>query len=87
MVRYYVSDNDSLKINYNVSKDTPVTFTVLEYSYDLLDNAQFSINKRPEHMMPKPFVVTDAVAVKKTIDINLLKITLQDSINFIQVTK
>ncbi len=87
LVRYYVSDNDSLKINYNVFKDTPVTFTVLEYSYDLLDNPQFSINKRPEHMMPKPFVVTDAVAVKKTIDINLLKITLQDSINFIQGTK
>ncbi len=87
LVRYYVSDNDSLQINYSASKDTPIIFTVLEYSYDLLDNAQFSNNRRPEHMMPKPFVVTDAVAVKKTIDINLLQINVKDSINYIQGTK
>jgi len=81
LVRYYVSDNDSLKINYSVSKDTNVTFTVLEYSYDLLDNPQFSLDSRPEHMMPKPFVVTDAVVVKKTINMDNFKRKWTDSIN------
>ncbi len=87
LVRYYVSDNDSLQVNYSVSKDTPITFAVLEYSYDLLDNVQFSMNKRPEYTMPKPFVVTDAVAVKKIIDVNLLQIKLIDSIIVTQGTK
>ena len=73
LLRYYVSDNDSLHVNYSISKNTPVNFTILEYSYDLLENPQFSMNSRTEEMMPKPFVVTDAVVVKKTIYVDSLK--------------
>ena len=36
--RYYVSDKDSLEVSYEVSKDQNVSFTVMEYSYDLLDH-------------------------------------------------
>ena len=74
MVRYYISDNDSLEVTYSVNKDQPVTFTALEYSYDLLTHPQFKIRKRLENMMPKPFVVTDAIVVKKTIYIDSLKV-------------
>ncbi len=73
LVRYYVSDNDSLEVSYTIRKDYPVTFTVMEYSYDLLTHPQFSIHKRPDNMMPKPFVVTDAVVIKKAIYIDSLK--------------
>jgi hypothetical protein len=58
LVRYYVSDKDSLV----------VSFTVLEYSYDLLNHPQFTINKRADYMMPKPFIVTDAIIVKKELN-------------------
>jgi len=81
LVRYYVTEKDSLEVSYSISKDQPVSFIVLEYSYDLLDNQLFSINNRPENMMPKPFVVTDAVVVKKTINMNSLKLKKKDTVN------
>ncbi|MFT5248797.1 MAG: hypothetical protein ACI93P_000512, partial [bacterium] len=79
LVRYYVSDKDSLEVSYEVSKEQHVSFTVMEYSYDLLDHPQFSINKRAENMMPKPFVVTDAIVVKKKIIIDDLPLKVKDS--------
>ncbi len=78
LVRYYMSDKDSLEVSYTISKEQPVTFTVMEYSYDLLSHPKFSINKRAENMMPKPFVVTDAIVVKKTIDIDALQSMVND---------
>ncbi len=68
LVRYYVSDKDSLVVSYEVSKNQKVSFTVLEYSYDLLNHPQFIINKRADYMMPKPFIVTDAIIVKKELN-------------------
>jgi len=66
LLRYYVDGNDSLVVNYTLSEEKPITFTVMEYSFDLLENPNFSIKKRPKNTMPKPFVVTDAVVLKKT---------------------
>jgi uncharacterized membrane protein YdcZ (DUF606 family) len=80
LVRFYVSDNDSLEVSYSVAMDKKINFTVIEYSYDLLTHPQFSINKRAENMMPKPFVVTDAIAVKKKIDVNSLKFKVSDTL-------
>ena len=80
LIRYFVSDNDSLKVAYTISKETPVIFTVMEYSYDLMEHDQFSINKRSDDMMPKPFIITDAVILKKRIDIDTLNIKEKDSI-------
>ena len=87
LLRYYVSDADSLLVNYTVSKDTHVNFTILEYSYDLLKNPQFSMDLRAEDMMPKPFVVTDAVVVKKTIYMDSLKSKSPDTIIDINTKK
>ena len=72
LVRYYVSDKDSLVVSYEVSKNQKVSFTVLEYSYDLLNHPQFTINKRADYMMPKPFIVTDAIIVKKELNLGNL---------------
>ena len=68
LVRYYVSDKDSLVVSYQVSKNQNVSFTVLEYSYDLLNHPEFTINKRADYMMPKPFIVTDAIIIKKELN-------------------
>jgi len=73
LLRYYVSDNDSLEVSYTTSKNNKVAFTIKEYSFDLLSNNQFSITKRPENTMAKPFIVTDAVVIKNTFDVDLLE--------------
>jgi len=80
IVRYYVSDKDSLEVSYTIKSEQPVKFTVMEYSFDLLTHPQFSINKRAENMMPTPFVITDAIAVKKKIDVGSLKVKVTDSL-------
>ncbi len=72
LVRYYVSNNDSLKVKFTVEKDIPVSFRVMEYSFDLMTNPLFKIEKRPDYMMPKPFVITEAIAVKRTFSIDSL---------------
>ncbi len=76
LVRYFVTDGDSLAVSYKVKPENKVTFTVAEYSFDLLNNDLFTIAKRPDYTMPKPFVMTDAIIVKKTItpqELNLYK--------------
>ncbi len=80
LLQYNLSNNEALEVSFAVEKDTPVSFSAIEYSFDLLENSEFTINKRPKDMMPKPFVVTDAIAVKKTIDINSMQRKVQDSI-------
>ncbi|MBT0607233.1 M28 family peptidase [Aequorivita echinoideorum] len=80
LLRYYISDSDSLHINYSISKDIPVAFTVFESSFDLLKNRNFSIPKRPKSMMPKPFVVTDAVIAKRSFTPDTLQKKKRDSI-------
>jgi len=80
LIKYYVSDNDTLEVAFSIPKDNRVNFIVLEYSFDLLNHAQFSITPRPKNMMPKPFVVTDAVVVKKTIYIDSLQLKATNSI-------
>tara|TARA_R110002049_G_scaffold77568_11_gene198439 strand:+ start:10953 stop:13241 length:2289 start_codon:yes stop_codon:yes gene_type:complete len=80
LLRYYVSGNDSLEVSYAIQKEHSVNFTVIEYSYDLLENKLFSINKRPKNTMPKPFIVTDAIAVRRTISIDSLRRPVRDTI-------
>jgi hypothetical protein len=80
LINYYVSENDSLKVNFSVEKDVFVSFKVMEYSFDLMTNPEFKIAKRPNYTMPKPFVITDAVAVKRTFSVNSLKIKVEDTL-------
>lgn len=63
---YYVTDTDSLEISYTLKGSENVEFTCLEYSFDLLEHPQFSMSSRDSTMMPKPFVNTDAIVIKKS---------------------
>ncbi len=80
LINYYVSENDSLKVKFSVEKGTPVSFKVMEYSFDLMKNPQFEIAKRPNYTMPKPFVITDAIAVKRTFSVDSLKLKVSDTL-------
>lgn len=64
---FYVSDNDPLILTFSVPKDQNTEFTLYEASFDLLDNPLFTVPERSDNMIPKPFVLNDAVMVKKTI--------------------
>ena len=80
LVNYYVSDNDSLKVSFSVKNDVSVSFKVMEYAFDLMTNPEFEIAKRPNYTMPKPFVITDAIAVKRTFSIDSLKRKVTDTL-------
>lgn len=80
LVNYFVSENDSLKVKFSVEKDSPISFKVMEYSFDLMDNPKFNIKKRPLYTMPKPFVITDAIAIQRTFSIDSLKRKTSDTL-------
>ena len=67
---YYISDNEPLDLFISVPKDQKTSFELHEASFDLLENNQFTIPKRDENMIPKPFVLNDAIVIKKSIIID-----------------
>jgi hypothetical protein len=70
LISYYVSDRDSLELSYSVAEGVRASFTLKEYSFDLLEHPKFTIPSRPEYTMPKPFVPNDAIIVERTIDVD-----------------
>jgi hypothetical protein len=64
---YYVSDKLPLELQISVPETQKTVLKLYEASFDLLDNELFTIPKREENMIPKPFVLNDAVVVKKQI--------------------
>ncbi len=66
LLTYHITNNEPLELSMQFHKDSVPVFTVFESSYDLLENTQFSIPAREKTMMPKPFIVNDAVILKKS---------------------
>jgi hypothetical protein len=81
LLQYYVPEGDSLVIDYTLPDDSEEVFTVLDYSFDLMQHPLFSVDRRPDYTMPKPFVTTDAVLLRQSIDVNSLRTPLQDSLS------
>ena len=82
LLRYYRADNDSLTIEFSLDTNAAMpAFTLLEYGFDLLENAALNVNPRDKTMMPKPFVNTDAIILEQTFSIEDLRIKKNDSIN------
>jgi hypothetical protein len=79
LLRYYLADNEPLEVHYMVEGNNSVEFTALEYSFDLLDHSQFTINKRTKAMMPKPFIITDAIVVRRKFTVDSLSKNVADS--------
>jgi len=63
---YYITDNDPLDIAFTVPKNQSATLHFYEISYDLLHNDLFSVPNRQIDMIPKPFVINDAIVIKRT---------------------
>jgi hypothetical protein len=67
LLGYYAVDNEPLVLQFSISKNTPLDMDLLESSFDLMSNPLFIMKKRDNWMMPKPFVLTDAIIVHKKI--------------------
>ena len=67
LITHYISNNDSTILDITLSKDDKPDLTFFEVSRDLLSNNQFGIPPRPAHAIPFPFIINDAVIVKKRI--------------------
>lgn len=81
LIRYFVSGGDSLQVNFSAENEVPISFKVMEYSFDLMSNPLFTIPNRPDFMMPKPFVITDAIAVKRTFSVDSLRLQVIEADN------
>lgn len=67
LINYFIANDYFLDIEFTVPVDAETHFDIYEISYDLLSNNLFKIKKRSPNMIPKPFVVNDAVIVKKSL--------------------
>jgi hypothetical protein len=67
---YSVVNKEPLEISFSIDVNTKPHIELLEISHDLLNNNQLGISKRKDHMMPKPFVINDAIITKNTVNFN-----------------
>ena len=67
---YFTSTEQYLEMEFTVPAQQKTEFTMYSSSNDMLNNRLFDVPKRPETMIPKPFVLNDAVIIKKTITLD-----------------
>lgn len=73
---YHIADEPYLDMEFITPAYQNTSFTFYEASYDLLTSPKFTVPERTEAMIPKPFVLNDAVLIKKSI-------TLKPDLSFI----
>ena len=83
LLTYFVSNNKPLELKMSFHRDSLPKFVIYESSYDLLQNKHFTIPPRTKDMMPKPFILNDAVIVKKNYAITQYQEKPKDSISTI----
>ena len=66
LVNFYLARDKSIEIEFSIDPSQEVQLDFYEISYDLLTNELFDVKPRPSDMIPKPFVVNDAVIIKKS---------------------
>ncbi|MGB5647009.1 MAG: M28 family peptidase [Muriicola sp.] len=64
---HYISDNDSTMLEIRIPAGAELELSIYEASNDLLDHPLFTIPQRPKELIPMPFVLNDAIILKKTI--------------------
>lgn len=67
ILSYYVIDNEPLEIEFAINNKTLLDMDLMESSFDLMTNPDFAIQKRKSWMMPKQFVLNDAIVIKQHI--------------------
>jgi len=62
---YFMNDQEPINLEFSFPKDEKPSLQFYESSFDLLTNKLFEVPARAKDMIPKPFVLNDAVVVKK----------------------
>ena len=66
ILSYYVVDNLPLVLEFSTSGE--LDMNLVESSFDLMTNPQFTMAKRRDWMISTPFVLTDAVIIKQKVN-------------------
>lgn len=80
LLNYFISEEDSLHVKMKVNAADSVNLKIVEYSFDLMTNPEFQITNRTQAMMPKPFVLTDAIVVEHRFSFDSLQFKTSDSL-------
>ena len=67
IITYFVVDNTPLDLEFSINKKYQLDVDLLESSIDLVTNPLLKIKKRKEWMIPTPFVLNDAIIIKRNI--------------------
>ena len=67
IINYYVVNNEPLVLDFSIPKTQKVQLSLIESSFDLLENTNFKIAKRQPWMIATPFVINDAILLEKEI--------------------
>lgn len=67
ILSYYVVENFPLTLEFSIPVSQNLDMHLMESSFDLIQNPLFKIRKRSDWMIATPFVLNDAVVIKKKI--------------------
>ncbi len=67
LLTHYISNNKETRLSMVMPREEDLKLTLFEASNDLLDNPLFTVPQRPDDAIPMPFVLNDAVVVRRTI--------------------
>lgn len=67
LLTYYITNRDTLKLQFSVAENSTPEIEVFAGSYDLLENDWIKVPKRESNMIPKPFILNDAVITRQLI--------------------
>ena len=66
LLQYYPVSRDTLRLELSVEKGMHPTIQLYEAGYELFSNPQLKVPPREEDMIPRPFVLNDAVVLKSS---------------------
>lgn len=67
LLTYYAVNQDTLRLEFQIEGNNPPDIYLYEASHDLLENPELEVAPREEDMIPRPFVLNDAIVLKKKI--------------------
>ncbi|PDS21720.1 M28 family peptidase [Flavobacterium branchiophilum] len=71
IISYYVVHQIPLELQFSIQASKVLDMDLMESSFDLMQNKDLHIDKRPTNSMPLPFVLNDAVVIKQKISQNI----------------
>ncbi len=71
VLHYYFDGQKDIRLRLELDPNTPINWQVQSHSTDLLSRDEFSIEPRPKHQIPKPFIKTDQITIVQSVTFGL----------------